>query len=66
MAECAVRGGGGGVCHRAPGSPIPHLPWLLVQLVFQSPPPAATDIPSQKSVELWDQLSGVIHFSGVD
>lgn len=48
--------------HRAPGSPVPHLPWLLVQLVFQSPSPAATDIPSRESVELGDQLSGVIHF----
>lgn len=50
------------VCHQAPGSPIPHLPWLLVKLAFQVPSPAATEIPSQEAVELGDQLSGVIHF----
>lgn len=60
--QVAWRGG----CHEAPGSPIPHLPWLLVRFAFPAPSPAATEIPSQESVQPGDQLSGVIHFSGVD
>lgn len=49
-------------CHPAPGSPGPHLPWLLGKPAFQASSPAATEIPSQEAVELGNQLSGVIHF----
>lgn len=48
-------------CHQTPGSPIPHLPWLLVKFALQAPSPAATKISSQESVELGDQQSGVIN-----